>query len=71
MVVFVGRIEPMSAQQDRIERSLKRLGFQLAKGRGKAFKITAASGMAEPSASDAMTLEQVERWISDHIKPAR
>ena len=56
---------------DRIERSLKRLGFQLAKGRGKAFKITAASGMAEPSASDAMTLKQVERWISDHIKPAR
>ena len=31
----------MSAQQDRIERSLKRLGFQLTKGRGKAFKITA------------------------------
>jgi hypothetical protein len=31
----------MSAQQDRIDRSLKRLGLQLAKGRGKAFKITA------------------------------
>jgi hypothetical protein len=30
---------PMSAQQVRIERSLKRLGFQLAKARGKAFKI--------------------------------
>ena len=61
----------MSAQQDRIERSLKRLGFQRAKGRGKGFKITAASGMAVPSATDAMTLEQVERWITDHIKPTR
>jgi hypothetical protein len=61
----------VSAQQDRIERSLKRLGFQLAKGRGRAFKITAAGGSAVPSATDAMTLEQVERWISDHIKPTR
>jgi len=33
----------MSAQQDRIERSLKRLGFQLAKGQGKTFKITTTS----------------------------
>jgi len=71
MVDFSEGSEPMSAQQDRIERSLKRLGFQLAKGRGKAFKITAASGMAVPSATDAMTLEQVERWITDHIKPTR
>ena len=53
----------MSAQQERIARSLKRLGFQLGKGRGKAFKITAAS--------DAMTLDQIERWIGDHIKPKR
>ena len=61
----------MSAQQDRIDRSLKRLGFQLAKGRGKAFKITAVGGGAAPNATDAMTLDQVERWISDHIKPKR
>jgi hypothetical protein len=61
----------MSAQQDRIERSLKRLGFQLAKGRGKAFKITATSGGAAPNTTDTMTLDQVEHWISDHIKPKR
>ena len=61
----------MSAQQDRIERSLKRLGFQLEKGRGKAFKITAVGGGTAPNATDAMTLDQVERWISDYIKPKR
>jgi len=61
----------MSAQQDRIERSLKRLGFQLAKGRGKAFKITFAGGGAAPNATDTMTLDQIERWISEHIKPKR
>ena len=61
----------MSAQQDRIERSLKRLGFQLGKGRGKAFKITAVGGNAVPNTTDAMTLDQIERWIGEHIKPKR
>ena len=61
----------MSAQQDRIVRSLKRLGFQLTKGRGKAFKITAVGGGPAPNATDTMTLNQVERWISEHIKPKR
>jgi hypothetical protein len=60
----------MSAQQDRIERSLKRLGFQLGKV-GKAFKITAVGGSAAPNTTDAMTLDQIERWIGDHIKPKR
>jgi hypothetical protein len=61
----------MSAQQDRIERSLKRLGFQLGKGRGKAFKVTAVGGGGAPNTTDAMTLDQIERWIGDHIKPKR
>ena len=61
----------MSAQQDRIERSLKRLGFQLGKGRGKAFKITVAGGSAVSNTTDAMTLDQIERWIGAHIKPKR
>jgi hypothetical protein len=61
----------VSAQQDRIGRSLKRLGFQLAKGRGKAFKISAAGGGAAPNSTDVMTLDQIEHWISDHIKPKR
>jgi hypothetical protein len=61
----------MSAQQVRIERSLKRLGFQLAKARGKAFKIVAAGGGVAPNATDSMTLDQIERWIGEHIKPER
>ena len=60
-----------SAQQERITRSLKRLGFELGKGRGKAFRITAAGGSAAPDTTDTMTLDQVERWIGDHIKPKR
>ena len=61
----------MSAQEDRIARSLKRLGFQLGKGRGKAFKIAAAGGSAAPDTTDAMTLDQIEIWIDNHIKPKR
>ena len=61
----------MSAQQARIERSLKRLRFQLAKGRGKAFKVIATGGGAAPNSADDMTLDQIERWISAHIKPKR
>ncbi len=61
----------MSAQQTRIERSLKRLGFQLSKGRGKAFKITTFGSGAAPNTTDTMTLDQIERWISEHIKPKR
>ena len=60
-----------SAREDRIARSLKRLGFQLGKGRGKAFKITAAGGSTAPNSTDTMTLDQIERWIGDHIKPKR
>ena len=61
----------MTKAADKPTRSLKRLGFQLGKGWGKAFKITAIGGLAAPNATDAMTLEQVERWIRDHIKPKR
>jgi hypothetical protein len=61
----------MSGQQDRISRSLKRLGFELGKGRGKAFKVTAAGGSTAPDTTDTMTLDQIERWIADHIKPKR
>ena len=61
----------MSAQWDRIERSLKRLGFQLGRGRGRTFKITVAGGSSAPDSNDAMTLDDVERWIGDHIKPKR
>jgi hypothetical protein len=61
----------VNTQQARIERSLKRLGFQLGKGRGRAFTVMAAGGGMAPNATDTMTLDQVECWISDHIKPKR
>ena len=48
-----------------------RAGFQLGKGLGKAFKITAAGGSTAPNSTDTMTLDQIERWIGDHIKPKR
>ena len=57
----------MSAQRDRIERSLKRLGFQLATGRGKGLKITAIGGRPATNATASMTLDQ----IGNHIKPRR
>jgi hypothetical protein len=59
----------MSAQEDRIARSLKRLAFQLGKRRGKVFKIMAGSGRAAPYSTDAMTLDQIEKWIANHIRP--
>jgi hypothetical protein len=61
----------LSAHQERIDRSLKRLGFLLSKGRGKAFKITAIGGGPAPNTTDAMTLDEVENWIGDYIKPKR
>jgi hypothetical protein len=61
----------MSGKQDRIARSLKRLGFQLGKGRGKAFKIIVAGGSVAPNSTDTMTLDQIEIWIGQHIKPKR
>ena len=60
-----------SAQEDRIARSLKRLGFQLGKGRGVESKIRVAGGSAAPGYRRPMTLGQIERWIGDHIKPKR
>jgi hypothetical protein len=39
--------------------------------RGKAFKITAAGGSTAPNSTDTMPLDQIERWIGDHIKPKR
>jgi hypothetical protein len=54
-----------------IERSLKRLGFQLGKGRARAFKIAAAGGSGVANTNDTMTLDEIERWISEHIKAKR
>ena len=50
-----GRIGPLTApEQERIARSLKRLGFQLVKDRG-GFRITDRSGNPAPRSGAAMT----------------
>ena len=58
----------MSAQQERIARSLKRLGFQLVKDRG-GFKITDKTGNLAPESSSAMSLSAIADWIAEHVKP--
>ena len=58
----------MAAQQERIARSLKRLGFQLVKDRG-GFKITDNTGRLAPGSSAAMSLSAITAWIAEHVKP--
>jgi hypothetical protein len=64
----------MAGQQttraDRIARSLKRLGFHLSRT-GRTFRITDNAGMAAINSSSAMSLEEIEGWIAEFIKPGR
>ena len=55
------------ARVDRIDRSLRRLGFRLIKT-GRSFSI---AGNANEVAGAKMTLAEVEQWIGEHIKPKR
>ena len=57
-----------SAQQERIARSLKRLGFQLVKDRG-GFKIADKAGNPAPGSTAAMSLAAIADWIAEHVKP--
>ena len=68
------------ARVDRIDRSLKRLGFRLIKT-GRSFSIAGNAnehtgakppngGLAEVAGAK-MTLAAVEQWIGEHIKPKR
>ena len=59
------------ARVDRIDRSLKRLGFRLIKtGRSFRIRVGNADEMAVNS-GPTMTLAEVEQWIGEHIKPKR
>ena len=54
----------MASQQtraDRIDRSLKRLGFHLSRTR-RTFRITDNAGALAVNSTAAMTLEEIERW---------
>jgi hypothetical protein len=55
-------------QADRIERSLKRLGFRLSRT-GRTFRITNAQGEPAVGSEAAMSMGEVEIWIANHIKP--
>jgi hypothetical protein len=63
----------MTSQQtraDRVERSLKRLGFQLSR-KARTFRIIDKAGALAVNSTAAMTLEEIERWLSEYIKPER
>jgi hypothetical protein len=63
----------MASQQthaDRVLRTLKRLGFGLSRT-GRTFRIVDNAGVLAVNSTAAMTLEEVERWIGEHIKPSR
>jgi hypothetical protein len=63
----------MASQQtraDRIERSLKHLGFHLSRT-GRTFRIVDKAGALAVNSKPVMSLEDIERWIGEHIKPGR
>jgi hypothetical protein len=53
---------------DRIERSLKRLGFRLNRT-GRTFRITDIAGTLAVKSKPGMSLAEIEVWISDIIRP--
>jgi hypothetical protein len=53
---------------DRIERSLKRLGFCLS-WTGRTFRITDTAGALAVKNKPGMSLDEIEVWISDVIRP--
>ena len=60
----------MASQQthaDRVARSLKRLGFQLSRT-GRTFRVIDKAGALAVGSAPAMALQEIERWIGDHIK---
>ena len=57
-----------TTQADRVARSLKRLGFRLTRI-GRTFTIVDNTGEPATGTKTGMTLAEIERWISEHIKP--
>jgi hypothetical protein len=57
-------------QADRVARSLKRLGFQLSRS-GRTFRVVDKAGALAARSGPAMSLEEIEQWIGEYIKPGR
>ena len=54
---------------DRVLGTLKRLGFGLSRT-GKTFRVVDnKTGALAVNSTAAMSLEEIERWIRNHIKP--
>jgi hypothetical protein len=63
----------MASQQTRadcVARSLKRLGFGLSRT-GRTFMVIDSGGALAVNSTPAMTLEEIEGWIGEHIKPGK
>jgi hypothetical protein len=59
---------PIPTHADRVARSLKRLGFRMTRV-GRSFSIIDATGELAVGSKPAMTLQEIEVWIGQHIKP--
>jgi len=59
-----------TTQADRIQRSLKRLGFRLYRT-GRTFRIMDSAGELALNSKPAMSLSEIESWIGEHIKLAK
>jgi hypothetical protein len=59
-----------TTQADRVARSLKRLGFRMTRV-GRSFTIIDNTGELAGDSKTGMSLAEIERWISEHIKPQR
>jgi hypothetical protein len=59
-----------TTQADRIERSLKRLGFRMSRT-GRTFRIMDSAGALAVNSKPAMSLAEIESWIGEYIKPKR
>jgi hypothetical protein len=57
-------------QADRLERSLRRLGFRLSRC-GRTFRIINARGEPAIGSQAAMSMGDVEIWIANFIKPSK
>jgi hypothetical protein len=57
----------MPTHADRVARSLKRLGFRMTCV-GRSFTIIDNAGELTTGSKPAMTLQEIEVWIGEHIK---
>jgi hypothetical protein len=59
---------PIPTHAGRVARSLKRLGFRMARA-GRSFSIIDSAGELAIGSKPGMTLPEIERWIGEFIKP--